>query len=128
MGATVKPEGDGYRLTTSASRDPKENLNAVTYTLQESADCTSYLYLTFYIKDLQGSNTHKVTLIDKQGGVHSAWVDIPSVHKEWTRINVPLSMFSSIDLSALQVIRIGEWNSGDYLFDRFFLCHGTMDE
>lgn len=127
-GAAVKKEGEGYRLTTSSSRDPGENLNAITYTLQESADCTSYLYLTFYIKDLQGSNTHKVTLMDAKGGMHSVWVDIPSVHKTWTRINVPLSLFGSIDLSALQIIRIGEWNSGDYLLERLFLCHGAMDE
>ena len=127
-GAEVKQEGDGYRLTTASSRDPKENLNAISYKLQESADCTSYLYLTFFIKDLQGSNTHKVTLVDASGASFSTWVDIPSVHGEWTRINAPLSMFSSIDLSSLSEIRIGEWNSGDYLFDRVWLCYGAMDE
>ena len=50
------------------------------------------------------------------------------MHKQWTRINAPLSMFSSIDLSCLAEIRIGEWNSGDYLFDNIWLCHGAMDE
>ena len=127
-GATVQQESDGYRLTTASSRDPQENLNAISYKLQEYADCTSYLYLTFFIKDLQGSNTHKVTLIDANGASFSTWVDIPSVHGAWTRINAPLSMFSSIDLSCLSEIRIGEWNSGDYLFDRVWLCYGAMDE
>jgi len=127
-GAAVKAEGDGYRLTTSKSIDPKENMNAIRFQLQESTDCTSYLYLTFFIKDLQGSNTHKVTLIDDAGKLYSTWVDIPSVYGEWTRINVPLSMFSSIDLSRLCEIRIGEWNSGDYLFDRLWLCSGALDE
>lgn len=28
----------------------------------------------------------------------------------------------------LTEIRIGEWNSGDYLFDRFWLCCGAADE
>ena len=127
-GASIQSEGDGYRLTTSASRDPQDKMNAIRYELQESVDCTSYLYLTFFIKDLQGSNTHKVTLTDANGKSFSTWVDIPSVHKQWTRINAPLSMFSSIDLSCLAEIRIGEWNSGDYLFDNIWLCHGAMDE
>ena len=127
-GASVKAEDNGYRLTTSASRDPQDKLNAIKYVLQDSVDCTSYLYLTFYIKDLQGSNTHKVTLTDAKGNSFSTWVDIPSVHKQWTRINAPLSMFSSIDLTCLAEIRIGEWNSGDYLFDKIWLCHGAMEE
>ena len=66
--------------------------------------------------------------MDASGKLFSTWVDIPSVHKQWTRINVPLSMFSSIDLTCLTEFRIGEWNSGDYLFERLWLCNGTMDE
>lgn len=127
-GATVREEGDGHRLTVSASQDPQQTLNAISYQLQEMTDCTSYMYLSFYIKDLQGSNTHKVTLIDATGHSFSTWVGIPSVYEEWTRIDVPLSLFSSIDLTNLSEIRIGEWNSGDYLFDRVWLCYGAMDE
>ena len=85
-GASIKSENGGYRLITSASRDPQDKLNAIKYVLQDSVDCTSYLYLTFHIKDLQGSNTHKVTLTDARGNSFSTWVDIPSVHKQWTRI------------------------------------------
>ena len=66
--------------------------------------------------------------MDAKGKTFSTWVDIPSVHKQWTRINVPLSMFSSIDLSCLEEIRIGEWNSGAYLIENLFLGHGAMDE
>ena len=127
-GASVKAEDEGWRLTTQKSMDPQDNFNAIRFQLQESTDCASYLFLTFYIKDLQGSNTHKVTLIDAAGKSFSTWIDIPSVHKEWTRINVPLSMYSSINLSQLNEIRIGEWNSGDYLFDKLWLCSGPMDE
>lgn len=127
-GATLSPEGSGYRLTTAESVDPQENVNAISFQLKEPADASSYLYLTFFIQDLQGSNTHKVTLVDNHGALYSTWVDIPSVHGEWARINVPLSMFSSIDLTRLSEIRIGEWNSGDYLFDRLFLCSGALDE
>lgn len=128
MGAKVQAEEKGYRLTTNASLDPSYNFNAISYKLKEITDFTSYTYITFHIRDLQGSNTHKVTLIDESGKVFSTWVDIPSVHNEWTRINCPLSMFESIDLERVSEIRIGEWNSGDYLFDRLFLCFGSMDE
>lgn len=127
-GATVAPEDGGYRLTTASSIDPQDAFNAIRFRLQESADCTSYSYLTFFIRDLQGSNTHKVTLIDAKGASVSAWVDVPSVHGQWTRINVPLSMYEGVDLKNLSEIRIGEWNSGAYCFDRLFLCYGTADE
>ncbi|MDO4385612.1 MAG: cellulase family glycosylhydrolase [Clostridia bacterium] len=127
-GATVEPENGGYRLTTASSIDPRDAFNAIRFRLQESANCASYCYLTFFIRDLQGSNTHRVTLIDAKGASVSAWVDVPSVHGQWTRINVPLSMYEGIDLKSLSEIRIGEWNSGAYCFDRLFLCHGAADE
>lgn len=127
-GATVAPEKEGYRLTTAASRDPQDAFNAIRLRLQESADCTSYLYLTFFIRDLQGSNTHRVTLMDAKGVSVSAWVDTPSVYEQWTRINVPLSMYAGIDLTCLSEIRIGEWNSGRYDLERLFLCYGSADE
>ena len=127
-GATVAPEDGGYRLTTASSIDPQDAFNAIRFRLQESEDCTSYSYLTFFIRDLQGSNTHKVTLIDAKGASVSAWVDVPSVHEQWTRINVPLSMYEGIDLKNLSEIRIGEWNSGAYCFERLFLCYGAADE
>lgn len=127
-GATVAPEDGGYRLTTASSIDPQDAFNAIRFRLQESADCTSYCYLTFFVRDLQGSNTHKVTLIDAEGASVSAWVDVPSVHEQWTRINVPLSMYEGVDLKNLSEIRIGEWNSGAYCFERLFLCYGAADE
>ncbi len=127
-GAAVAPEDGGYRLTTASSIDPQDAFNAIRFRLQESVDCTSYCYLTFFIRDLQGSNTHRVTLIDAKGASVSAWVDVPSVYEQWTRINVPLSMYEGIDLKNLSEIRIGEWNSGAYCFDRLFLCYGSADE
>ena len=37
-------------------------------------------------------------------------------------------MYEDIDLKNLSEIRIGEWNSGAYCFDRLFLCYGSADE
>ncbi len=128
MGASVSGEDGVYRLKTNASLDPSFNFNGIAYHLQESCDIMSYTYITFFIKDLQGSNTHKVTLVDADGKLVSMWVDVPSVYGEWTRINCPVSMFKGVDLSRITEVRIGEWNSGEYLFDRLFLCMGAMDE
>lgn len=127
-GAAIASENGGYRLTTTVSRDPQDAFNAIRFRMQESTDCTSYFYLTFFIRDLQGSNTHRVTLIDSKGASVSAWIDTPSVYEQWTRINVPLSMYAGIDLKCLSEIRIGEWNSGDYCIERLFLCYGAADE
>lgn len=127
-GATVAREEDGYRLTTAVSRDPQDCLNAICYRLQESTDCTAYRYLTFYIRDLQGSNTHKVTLTDARGASASVWIDIRSARGRWVRIDAPLSAYTGVDLSCLSEVRIGEWNSGAYCFDRLFLCYDAADE
>ena len=127
-GATVTQEDDCLRLTVAKSGDPGSDANAVSFPLQEKNDVTSYSYLSFEMKDLQGSNTHRVTLRDAKGGVVSVWVDIPSVHGEWKRIDAPLSLFSGIDLSCLTEVSIGEWNSGDYLFGRVFFCQSVLDE
>ncbi len=127
-GATLSQRENALCLTTLFSRDPGTDLNAFRVALQEETNVASYTYLTFFIKDLHGSNTHKVTLIDSAGGLYSAWVDIPSVHKQWTRVNMPLSSVTGVDLTRLAQIGIGEWNSGDYLFDKIYFCVGALDE
>lgn len=127
-GAEIAEEEDAYRLTTLESVDPGNSSNGIAFQLTESIDASTYQYLTFFIKDLQGNNTHMITMADSSGNAYNTWVDILSVQGEWTRINVPLSMFGSIDLSSLQEIRVGEWNSGDYLLKDFWLCDGTLDE
>lgn len=128
IGATLAAQEDGLLLTTAASLNPKSDANAIALPLPEPVDASPYRYLVFLVKDMQGSNTHRVTLIDGRGKVVSRWVDIPSIHNEWTRINVPLSLFAGCDLKTLSEVRVGEWNGGDYLFGRFFLSMTITDE
>ena len=110
-----------YILRTKESKDPGEDSNALSFKLNEPLDCSSFSTFTFYIKDLQGNNTHRVTIIDKDGKTHSEWVDISSEYSKWVRIDAQLRDYEwDIDLKSVAEIRIGEWNEGRYMFDR--LC------
>ena len=114
----VVQEDSVYKLKTLASKDPETDSNAISFKWNNSYDASDCSNLVFYIKDLQGSNTHRVTFIDEQGKNHSQWIETRSEYSKWTRIEVPLYDYNEIDLSAIKEIRIGEWNEGIYWFDR----------
>ena len=119
----VVQEDNVYKLKTLASQDPGTDSNAISFKWNSPYDASQYSRLVFYIKDLQGSNTHRVTFIDGKGDNHSQWIETKSEYYKWTRIEVPLSDYSEIDLSAINEIRIGEWNEGSYWFDRIGLIN-----
>ena len=111
-----------YELHTLQTKDPETDSNTLRFHLKDTVDFSKSSFLSFYIKDLQGNNTHKVTIIDKNGNISSRWIDIRSIYGEWIRIDAPLRDFSGeIDLKEVTEIRIGEWNKGSYLFDRIGL-------
>ena len=116
-------DADGiYQLTTLRSQDPATEYNALRFILKEPEDFTKYATLSFSVKDLQGSNTHKVTIVDKYGKKSSAWIEIPSKRGEWVTIDAQLAdLKSGADLTKVAEFRIGEWNKGIYLFDRICL-------
>ena len=114
----VVQEDSVYKLKTLASKDPGIDSNAISFKWKTPYDASIYSKLVFYIKDLQGSNTHRVTFIDGKGKNHSQWIETRSEYCQWKRIEVLLNDYSEIDLSAIKEIRIGEWNEGIYLFDR----------
>lgn len=117
------------KLVCSQSADPGTDSGCVVFYPEggQPADTTGYAWLIFYIRDMQGSNTHKVTFADADGKLWSGWVDMASVHNKWTRIAVPLSTVTGVDLSAVAEIRIGEWNSGSYYLDALFFTVQESD-
>ena len=119
----VVQEDNVYKLKTLESKDPGIDSNAISFKWNNPYDASHYSMLVFYIKDLQGSNTHRVTFIDGEGNNHSQWIETRSEYCKWTRIEVPLNDYSEIDLSAIKEIRIGEWNEGSYWFDRIGLIN-----
>lgn len=127
-GAEIHVTSDGIRLTVRKSGDPGEETNGFCVKMQENTDVSANQYLSFFMKDMQGSNTHRVTMTDADGKVCSVWVDISSVYEKWVRIDMPLSMMDGIDLTRVTEVRIGEWNSGSYEFGRIFCCVSAADE
>lgn len=119
----VAIEDTNYKLTTLRQKDPEHDLNAICFMLEGGMDFTPYSKLVFYIKDMVGSNTHKVTLVDSDGNYASKWIDIRSSYHKWVRVECNLIQFDSIDLESVQEIRIGEWNVGDYYFDKIGLIN-----
>ena len=114
----VVEDNEVYKLTTQQSKDPGTDSNAVSFKLGSPFDASAYSHFVFYIKDLQGSNTHRVTFVDGRGKKHSQWIETKSDYCKWKRIEVNLKDYSDIDLTAIKEIRIGEWNAGNYWFDR----------
>jgi len=117
------------KLVISASGDPGTTANSVKVSPQlgSSVDATGKNVLIFFVKDTQGSNTHKVTIMDSANAVWSGWTTESSVLNQWTKITLPLSGVSGINKAAIKEIRIGEWNSGTYYIDDIYLAGTTSD-
>jgi len=73
--------------------------------------------LTFEVKDLTGANTTFVTLVDTDGNTWSAWTSDTSIQDTWATITLDYTAAaSSIDLTQIVEVRLGQWNAGDYFF------------
>ena len=84
----------------------------------ESVDVSHYKYITFWIKDTTGqSNSVRLSLIDKNGKfVEGEWSENAAIGK-WCQLSIDLDKFSSLDLTSITGLYIGEWNEGTYLID-----------
>jgi endoglucanase len=116
-------------LTLRTSGDPGTSARCVNVTPQNgtSADATGKNYLVFYVKDTQGVNTLKITMIDSSNAVWSTWTSATSVQNQWTKISIPLSSVTGINKGAIKEIRIGEWNTGSYYFDDIYFAVNITD-
>ena len=113
-----------YELKALKSEDPSDSSNTLCFVLQSTTNFADFTSLTFYIKDLQGSNTHKVTFVDASGKSFSTWINQRSKHNEWIRVDAPMNTFAKkVDLENITEIRIGEWNAGTYIFESICLTN-----
>jgi aryl-phospho-beta-D-glucosidase BglC (GH1 family) len=136
-GATVASYADSantggskcVKLTCSGSGDPGTSSNCVNVTPQSgsSIDVSSKNYLIFFVKDTQGANTIKVTIIDTSNATWSGWTSAQSAQNQWTKISVALSSVSGINKAAIKEIRLGEWNAGTYYFDDMYFSVNSSD-
>lgn len=106
------------QLDVATSGNPSLTGRSGIISKDTSMDVSSYKYLTFWINDPK-SNTAWVGLTDENGNNANVWTSDSnkSVAGKWTQFYVELSQYSSIDLTKIKSINIGEWNSGTYLID-----------
>ncbi|MGM0881362.1 MAG: S-layer homology domain-containing protein [Bacillota bacterium] len=116
-------EAMSVRLVTS------ENNSALVVTPDngEPVNATAYAYLNFFVKDTGGSNNLNVSIQDDEGNVWSGWTSGQSVKNQWTKISLPLSEVSGIDLSAVAQISLAEYWPGTYYFDIVYFSQKTAE-
>lgn len=117
-------ESKSVRMTAANSGMPDSTGNYINIVPKSGTviNAMGHNYLVFYVKDTQGSNTLSLTVSDASGGSWSGWTADGSKKDIWTRIVVPFSSITGVDISKINAIRIGEYNSGTYYFDDFYFA------
>lgn len=130
-GATAALDSDGANLAESMSVRlvTAANNSALIVTPEngEPLSVTAATYLNFFIKDTGGSNNLNVTIQDAAGNSWSGWTSEQSVKNQWTKISVPLSEISGVDLSAVAQISFAEYWPGTYYFDDIYFSQKTAE-
>lgn len=119
-------EGDwSLKYEVETSGDPSESERSIVISAMNGpVDASSMEYLIFSLKDTQGSNTLKVSLIDESGKATSfGWQDPKTKHNEWIYYQIPLTKFSGVDMTKISKVRIGQWNSGVYFVDNMYFSN-----
>jgi len=122
------PGTKSVNLTTSTEGDPGTTAQCVKITPQSGAsiNASGYSQLLFYIKDTQGPNTIKITLVDTSNALWSGWIG-PVVQNQWTKINLAMSTVTGINKASIKEIIIGEWNTGTYYIDDVYFAQNATD-
>lgn len=124
-----------YSVASSGSPE-KDSGSVVIKSMSGPIDTRNLNYLIFYIKDTQGSNSMKVSLIDEDGNETdygaSGWYDLKTLKGEWKQYYVPLNgRAGTVDRSRITGVRIGQWNAGKYYIDNAYFDNyiytGTPD-
>ena len=121
----------GLKLTTTANGDPGEAAQCAIIRPQSGAtiDASGYQHLLFSVKDMvnPGSCTVKVTFVDQDGHVSSAWGHEKTVYENWTRLWVPIGGADGFDRQHISEIRLGFYWQGDYYIDDLSFACGYTD-
>lgn len=114
-------EGKGLVYEKIASSDPAKDNGSILIKGTEPFNCKGLRYLVFYIKDMQGSNTLKASLLDETGKESSfSWLGVKTAKEKWKQYYMELGKVSGVDLSKITGVRIGQWNSGTYYIDNVY--------
>ncbi len=99
--------------------DPSKSNGSIIVNFDKVVDITNSNFLSMQIKDTQGNNTVKMSLIDINGDESNfSWVDLSKTKKNtWVELVAPLSQFNNVDTKNIIGVRIGQWNKGVYYLD-----------
>lgn len=122
---------NGVKLTTTTNGDPGIDEQCVIIRPQEElfVDASGYEYLTFSVKDMVNPDgcTVKVTFVDNNGNISSAWSHESTVYNNWTRIWVPIGGTEGFDRTKIAEIRLGFYWRGDYYIDDLSFSYAYTD-
>lgn len=113
------------KLVTSASGDPGTSRQCIRITRPDgsSMDLTRSDRIGFTVYDAGGSNTLKITLVDQNNTVFSAWSDVGNSRNtktsrgSWALVTYPVSSVTGIDKTRVKEIRVGFYWAGTYYLD-----------
>lgn len=113
-----------YQVTESSSPEVSEG-SVVVQTLRP-VDISQLTYLIFSIKDTNGANNMKLSLIDAEGRETDYGADgwrngLNTKKNEWTQYYVSINdLKGTVDLTNIVGVRLGMWNAGTYYIDSVY--------
>ena len=115
-------------MAVNTSGDPGTSANCAVITPESGSplDVSAEGYLSFFVKDMRGADTVKVTMTDTSGAVWSGWTTASSVQNQWTKISLPLVSVCGLN-GFITSIKLGEWNPGTYYFDDLYFSPNSSD-
>lgn len=118
-------EGDySLKYIVEQSGSPEKDKGSAIVNFNKHVDVSCLKYLIFYIKDTQGSNTMKISLIDANGNESDfgadGWKENKTVKNQWSQYYVLLDDFSGVNKEKISGLRIGQWNKGTYYIDSVY--------
>jgi glucosylceramidase len=118
-------------LTTTADGDPGVSKQCAIIRPQAGTtiNASGYEYLQFSVKDMvnPAGCTIKVTFVDQNNNISSAWSHEKTVYSNWTRIWVPVGGNYGFDREHIKEIRIGFYWNGIYYVDDLSFSLGYTD-
>ncbi len=114
-----------YQVTADSGSPEKDRRSILIKAMNGPVDVRHLKYLVIPIKDTQGSNGMKVSLIDALGNESDfgagGWMEGNTKKNTWIQYHILVNRFQGqVDLSRIEAIRIGQWNTGSYYIDDIY--------
>lgn len=117
LDATVTLEDTDFGKTAKmeilSSGEPSITKRSIIIENEEPVDVSTYKYVTLWVRNSTVSSA-RISLIDAEGNsIEGVWTQEAKAD-QWTQLSVEISKFSSLDLTRITGIYIGQRNMGTY--------------